>query len=345
MGFFRNELVSLDAWEAAKNALECVLEAEKGDGLAILCDDEKMKVGEAFANGALKLGLQTHLTPLKTESSIFRKEIPQQIMEILKQPPSIYINLLRGVREEAPFRIRLIHLETEGHKARLGHCPGVTLDMLTEGALALKSEEHRKMQGFAKTLIEKLDQAVRIEITNPSGTKLSLSVEGRPFFTDTIVDRKTNKWMNLPTGEVIVAPIENSLEGELVCDMAIGGIGTIKTPVKLIVQNGKVCDSSSEDSDVLKRVRDSLNTDENSSTVGEFAFGINPKARFVEEFLEAEKLLGTIHIAFGNNSDFPNGKNPSKNHLDLLVSKPTVKVFNKDGSGMIVLENGVLRRL
>jgi leucyl aminopeptidase (aminopeptidase T) len=74
--------------------------------------------------------------------------------------------------------------------------------------------------------------------------------------------------------------------------------------------------------------------------VGEFAFGINPKARFVEEFLEAEKLLGTIHIAFGNNSDFPGGNNPSKNHLDLLMSKPAVKVFNKDGSSMDVLVDG-----
>jgi leucyl aminopeptidase (aminopeptidase T) len=331
----------MDDWEAAKNALESVLDAQKGESIVIFCDDEKMNVGKAFANGALKLGLQTRLTQLKTETNVFRKEIPKQVMEILRQTPAIYINLLRGIREEAPLRIQLIKLETEGHKTRLGHCPGVTLDMLTEGALALKAEEHRTMQKFAKNLITKLSQAVRVEITNPAGTKLSLSVEGRSFFTDTIIDKKTMKWMNLPTGEVIVAPVENSLEGKLVCDMAIGGIGPIKTPVEIMVRKGKVHDSSSEKAQVLKRVRESLATDENSSTVGEFAFGINPKARFVEEFLEAEKMLGTIHIAFGNNSDFPGGKNPSKNHLDLLISKPTVEILNKDGSSMNILANGV----
>jgi aminopeptidase len=335
----------MDDWEAAKNALEYVLGAQKGESVVIFCDDEKMDVGKAFANGALKLGLQTRLTQLKTEAKVFRKEIPKHVVEILKQPPTIYINLLRGVGEETPFRIQLIKFETEGHKARLGHCPGVTLDMLTEGALALKAEEHKKMQEFAKSLIEKLRQTTRVEITNPAGTKLSLSVEGRSFFTDTVIDKKTMKWMNLPTGEVIVAPVENSLEGKLVCDMAVGGIGPIKMPVEITVRKGKVQDSSSANVQVLKRVRDWLAIDENSSTVGEFAFGINPKARFVEEFLEAEKLLGTIHIAFGNNSDFPGGKNPSKNHLDLLMSEPTVKVFNEDGSSMDVLVNGDFARL
>jgi leucyl aminopeptidase (aminopeptidase T) len=74
--------------------------------------------------------------------------------------------------------------------------------------------------------------------------------------------------------------------------------------------------------------------------VGEFAFGINPKARFVDEFLEAEKILGTVHVAFGENMDMPGGKNPSKNHMDMLISKPTVTVTKKDGKTIKILEKG-----
>jgi leucyl aminopeptidase (aminopeptidase T) len=330
----------MDAQEAARNALSCVLEAEKGESVVVFCDDEKMDIGEVFVAGALGLGLQTRLTPLKTDPETFRKEIPKQVTEILEHPPDIYINLFRGAREEAPFRIELIKLETRARRARLGHCPGVTMDMLTEGALALTAEGHRQMQAFARKLMQKLDQAVKIEITNPVGTNISLGVEGRSFFTDTIIDRKTMKWMNLPTGEVLVAPVEDSAEGELICDLAIGGIGPIETPVKLTVQNGKVQDTSSKNPQILRNVRDSLNTDGRSSTIGEFAFGINLKARFVDEFLEAEKLFGTIHIAFGDNSDFPGGQNPSKNHLDLLISKPSVKASTKDGSSFDVLVDG-----
>ncbi len=148
------------------------------------------------------------------------------------------------------------------------------------------------------------------------------------------------KWMNLPTGEVIVAPVEDSLNGKLVCDMSIGGIGKLKTPVEVVAKNGKVQKLLSKDKNVLSKVKDTFETDDWSDIVGEFAFGINPKARFVDEFLEAEKILGTAHVAFGANTDMPGGKNPSKNHMDLLISKPTVKVTREDGQVITILEKG-----
>jgi leucyl aminopeptidase (aminopeptidase T) len=335
----------MEAAEAARNALECVLEAKKGETIMIFCDDEKMDVCEPFSIGALKLGLKTRLVKLKTEPTL-RKEIPPEIKEIFtKQRTDIFVNLLRGNREETTFRIRLTEMETEDHKARLAHCPGITLDMLTDGALALTIKDHRKMQNFASSLIQQLRQASRVEITNSAGTDISMSVERRPFFTDTMIDWSRLSWMNMPTGEVTVAPVEDSLEGELVCDMAIGGIGPIKAAVGITAKHGKVQKTKSQDDQVLRRVEESLKTDSRAKIVGEFAFGINPKARFVEEFLEAEKILGTVHVAFGNNSDMPGGKNPSSNHMDFLISKPTVKIVNKDNSTLDVLVDGTFKHL
>ena len=335
----------MEAAEAARNALECVLEAKKGETIMIFCDDEKMDICEPFSVGALRLGLKTRLIKLETDST-FRKEIPSSIKEIFaKQRADIFVNLLRGNREETPFRIRLTKLETEDPKARLAHCPGITLDMLTDGALGLTVKDHREMQDFANNLIQRLGQATHIEITNSAGTNISMSVERRPFFTDTMIDRKRLTWMNMPTGEVTVAPVENSLDGELICDMAIGGIGPIRTAVGIIAKDGKVQKTDSQDNGLLRKVEESLKTDSRAKIVGEFAFGINPKARFVEEFLEAEKILGTIHVAFGNNSDMPGGKNPSGNHMDFLISKPTVKIINTDNSSFDVLVNGTFKNL
>jgi aminopeptidase len=56
--------------------------------------------------------------------------------------------------------------------------------------------------------------------------------------------------------------------------------------------------------------------------------------------LEAEKILGSIHIAFGNNTDMPGGRNPSRNHMDLLISKPTVKVTSQNGEESLILKDG-----
>ena len=36
----------------------------------------------------------------------------------------------------------------------------------------------------------------------------------------------------------------------------------------------------------------------------------------------------------------PGGKNPSENHIDLLISKPTVKVKKEDEKVITVLEEG-----
>jgi aminopeptidase len=329
----------LEAWEASKNALENVLEASGNERILIICDEEKTEVGEAFATGALALDLWTRLTILQTPKKP-RTEIPAHLQKILTQKPDIYINLLRGNREETPFRIKLIKTETHDHKARLGHCPGVTADMLTEGALALTPEEHKNMQSRAETLIRALEKTVTVEIRNPAGTKLTLSAKNRKFVTDTKLDRKTMKWMNLPTGEVYVAPVEDSLNGKLVCDMAIGGIGKLRKPVVVTAEKGRVETVFSEDKEHLRRVKETFQTDDWSDIVGEFAFGINPKARFVQEFLEAEKILGTIHVAFGNNTDMPGGKNPSKNHMDLLISNPTVTVTKESGEKVTILHKG-----
>lgn len=334
----------MDSAKAAGNALKCVLEAKKTEHLVIFCDDSRADVGEAFHKGAMDLGLKTNLIVLKTDARVFRTKLPHQYEELLTtRRPDIYINLLRGEREETPFRIELIHSETSDHKTRLGHCPGITIDMLTEGALALTTNEHRRMQTFADDLMKKLQNAAKIEIANPAGTALTFSVENRAFFTDTKIDWKTMKWMNLPTGEVIVAPVENTLEGTLVCDLAIGGIGPLRTPFTIIATRGKVQQTITHDTSVKKRVDESLATDEMAKTVGEFAFGINPKARCIEEFLETEKINGTIHIAFGDNLDYPSGKNNSANHMDFLINKPNVKVFGRDNIAIDVLKEGIFQ--
>jgi hypothetical protein len=72
----------MDAIEAAKNALECVMDVKKDESIVVFCDDEKMNICEPFVIGALKLGLRSHLVKLKTEANVFRKEIPKEIKEI-----------------------------------------------------------------------------------------------------------------------------------------------------------------------------------------------------------------------------------------------------------------------
>jgi leucyl aminopeptidase (aminopeptidase T) len=215
--------------------------------------------------------------------------------------------------------------------------------MLTDGALALTIDEHRTMQESAGDLMKALSGTSKIMVKSSLGTELSLNVQDRVFFTDTILDWTEMKWMNLPTGEVIVAPREDSLEGKLVCDSAVGGLDSLKHPVELTVEKGVVKTVHSDDKEALTKIKQFLQVDENAGTVGEFAFGINPKARLSENFLEAEKTQGTIHIAFGHNTDMPGGRNPSKTHTDFLMTNPIVTIVTRNGDEMKVLSDGKFR--
>ena len=311
--------------------------------MLIVCDDEKAQIGQAFADGALSQGLWTRLLVLSTTRTV-RTEVPPHLSEIItSRKPDIFVNLLRGAGGETPFRIKLITLETRDKKSRLGHCPGVSLEMLTRGALSLTVEDHRQMQERARSLLRALQQTCTVEVNAPSGTSLSFSTEGRRFYTDTIIDWREMKWMNLPTGEVLAAPVEDSLEGKLVCDLAIGGVGALKKPVELIVRNGTVRRASSEDKKTLRKVEDALNTDKWAKAVGEFAIGINAKAKSLENFLETEKIAETVHFAFGHNLDMPGGRNPSGNHMDFLIAKPTVTITNSKGETATILKGGKLQ--
>ncbi len=328
----------MDPIKAARSALKNVMEATPGESLVVICDKVYLNIGKAFAHGAIELGLWSRLEVL--EPKRVRIEVPKHLVELVSnQRADVYINLLRGLSSETPFRIQLIKMETR-KKSRLGHCPGIAMDMLTKGALALKDNEYKGMQDFAEKLMQRLEGANSIKIRTPSGTNLILNVDGREFFTDTKINWKTMKWMNLPVGEVIVAPKETSLEGTLVCDKAVGGIGITKKLIRITAKKGKAMAVKTEEKNVLKTIKKALDTDEGSSFIGEFAFGINPSARLCQEFLETEKMKGTCHIAFGNNSDFPGGKNLSKNHMDFLMVKPTVDVIKDRGKKLRILDKG-----
>lgn len=323
----------MDPIVSASNCLRNVLEVKPKEKLIIICDRTYNDLGGIFEKGALNLGLRTDLISLD-DTDIRHKAPPDFIKHLNDTDVDIFINILRGNTEETPFRIEIVSAE-RNRKVRLGHCPGLTKDMFTHGALAMSEEDYKEMNILADKILDRCTGTLGVKMTCPSGTSLEMDVSGRDFFPDIRVDWETMKWMNLPVGEVMAGPVENSLEGTLVCKHSIGGIGILDNPVTVTAKKGMAVKIEG-DRDVVKRINKALDTDDMSRNVGEFAMGINHRARLVEEFLETEKTIGTSHIAFGNNADFPGGKNRSKNHMDFLIQKPTIEISSKDGPFQIM---------
>jgi len=74
----------------------------------------------------------------------------------------------------------------------------------------------------------------------------------------------------------------------------------------------------------------------NGRNLAELGIGTNDRAKITGNVLEDEKVMGTIHLAFGDNSTF-GGKVKVDVHLDGLVLKPTVEVDGKE-----IMKNGRL---
>jgi len=77
--------------------------------------------------------------------------------------------------------------------------------------------------------------------------------------------------------------------------------------------------------------------DKNAYNIAELGIGANPKARLNGNVLEDEKVLGTVHIAVGDNTSFTGGHMRSNIHLDGILLQPTVKIGER-----LLMQNGKL---
>ena len=109
------------------------------------------------------------------------------------------------------------------------------------------------------------------------------------------------------------------------------------------MENGRVIKLDGEDKNLVNKITDLQNVDKDSMVIGELGIGINPKACITGNMLEDEKALGTAHLAFGNNSDFPGGgNNNSKIHRDYLFYRPTIDVLYNNSLRRKIMDKGLL---
>jgi len=148
-----------------------------------------------------------------------------------------------------------------------------------------------------------------VHITAPD-TDLTLSIKGRRFI-------KCDGENNMPDGEVFTGPVEDSASGHVYFSYpAIEG-GREVTGVRLWFEDGKVVKATAEKNEefLLK----TLDTDEGSHRLGEFAIGANEGiTKFTGEILFDEKIGGSFHMALGSGYPETGSVNESAIHWDMV---------------------------
>jgi aminopeptidase len=218
--------------------------------------------------------------------------------------------------------------------SRYASMPLFDISML-EGAMNIDWKAlAKRTTGLAKII----NKAECFEINTPNGTHLSFSKKGRKALSDTGLLTKPGSFGNLPAGEVFLAPVEGTAHGRLVLEWA--PMRHLDFPVTITIKNGSVADISGKD-EYAETLRMKLSERKENGNIAELGIGTNNAAKRPDNILESEKILGTIHVALGDNSSF-GGKVQTPFHQDFVFFKPTVTLVHKDGSRKDILKAGKL---
>ncbi len=219
---------------------------------------------------------------------------------------------------------------------------GMTLKKFSGIVFSSLDIDYKKLVEKGKRLVDKVSDSVNVKVTSDEGTNIQFQVKKRKWIIDDGVISQEDMeagdiGLNLPCGEVFVAPLEESAEGTILFDVPTNYWGHKITGLKLWFKNGRIVKYEAETG--KKEFADALATATgDKDKIAEFAIGLNPKARFINDVLVDEKVLGTIHLAIGNNKG-PSygGKNSSSIHWDLIMTHPTVEI-----DGKALMKNGKL---
>ncbi len=312
-------------------ASEC-LGIKKNEKVVIITDINKRRIGQEL------------FRYIQSKADTVLLEIPSGTRNG-EEPPESSLHLLMNADVIiAPTTMSLSHtrafVNARKNGARVASLPGITEKMFLRSIVL----NYKKM----KILTEKLEKIFRnkneVIVQTKKGTDVKFSIKGRkPMALDGICKQKGG-FINLPDGEMCIAPLEDSMNGLLVFDLSISpdhktkwGIGGLlkNELVKVQVSAGKITEiSGGKKAKVMKNVI--YSADSNASTIAEFAIGTNEKAKITGFILEDEKKLGTIHFAFGSNVSL-GGVNQSNLHLDANMGKADIYV-----DGKIIMKNGKL---
>lgn len=188
------------------------------------------------------------------------------------------------------------------------------------------------------SLVEAVNKAEWIRVTTPNGTDMNICKQGRRAEGDDGLLTAPGSFGNLPAGEAYLAPLEGKSHGVMVIEW--GPTRKLDEPLRLTVENGVVVKMEGNDPHKT-RLEARFAENANCRNIAELGIGTNDKASRPDNVLEAEKILGTIHIALGDNTGF-GGQVSAPFHEDYVFYQPTLTAIMADGSRRVIIDAGKL---
>jgi leucyl aminopeptidase (aminopeptidase T) len=310
---------------ASQIAIRDCMGTKKNEKILVITDEIKREIGISLHVNAVRLGYESLLVEMKS-GKINGEEPSDVLAELMQKFDVVFCPTAKSLTHTDARRAA----STKG--VRIATFPGITKEVMIRGMNA----DYKAISKRTVELANLLETGKQIHVTAPAGTDITFSIAGRKSYASKGLFHASGESGNLPTGEAFLAPVEGTSNGVFVVDGSMAGLGLIRNAnIKIEVENGYATKISGGTlAKKLKTMLDKVGKD--ARNIAEFGIGTNDSARLSGVLLEDEKVMGTIHIALGNNVSMGGSVNVPI-HLDGVVKKPSVWM-----DGKMLMKNGIL---
>lgn len=305
---------------AVRAVIHRCLAVEVGEQALVIVDPATRPIGEVLCDEARAAGADAVLAVMDERAT-----------DGTEPPPTIAAALAACDVFIAPTSRSLSHTTARKRAneagARGATMPGVTEEMLAR-AMAV---EFDTMAARSSAVAAMLDAGAAAHVSCPRGTDLWLDLTGRRGISDDgrLADR--GAFGNLPCGEGFIAPLGG--DGRFVA-ASLAPLGLSDEPATITVREGRI---AAAEGGLGPRYLELLEAHGEAGTnLAELGVGTNDRAELTGNVLEDEKIMGTVHIAFGASAGI-GGTVSVPIHLDAVIVDASLEV-----DGRPVLEAGRL---
>jgi leucyl aminopeptidase (aminopeptidase T) len=303
--------------EGARNAVRVCLRIQPTEKVTVITDRACQEIAASIACELDELGARYHAYILEELAERPMHDMPHAVLDDM-ETSQVSIYTVQAQPGELRTRMQMTDVVNR-RKIRHAHMVNIEKKIMLEGMRA----DYQKVDELSVKVLEIAANAQAIHARTAAGTDVTaqLNKDYRWIKTSGIIS--TQKWGNLPGGEVFTTPGE--VNGMFVIDGVVGDYLCAKygdlreTPLTVVVKENRVREAYSENRELRDEFWSYTHTDENSDRVGEFAIGTNIGLRSViGNILQDEKLPG-IHMAFGNPYGAHTGAQwYSSTHIDVV---------------------------
>jgi leucyl aminopeptidase (aminopeptidase T) len=303
---------------AVDTVIRRCLAVKAGEDVLVIVDPATRAIGEALREAAAATGADAVLAEMDERATDGTD--PARPIAAALTACDVYI---------APTSRSLSHTlarkrATESG-ARGATMPGVTEDMLARVMVV----DFDRMAARSRAVAKLLDAADEAHVSCPRGTDFSLDLSGRAGIADDGDMTAAGAFGNLPAGEGFIAPLNGN--GTIVA-ASLAPLGLSQEPATLTVKDGRIVAAEGGlGPEYLKLLKAH---GELGTNLAELGVGTNDRAQLTGNVLEDEKILGTVHVAFGASAGI-GGTVSVPIHLDVVVLEATLRV-----GGTTVLDAG-----